>query len=286
MRGKLDYLKYQTKSTYFSLISNKNKYYEIIIQSELDSIMIKAIEKNTKEQYYENYSLESLKNYLYLSLFETIDEIFEEIKDKISKKSPKLFEEKNTLNLVIETGNTKFKEIKFLLKNDKLNELYIIIDELKSKEKTQETKIKFLEDSINKLQIDKQILFQKNEILEKEIEKIKKRLNKISNRNRYNIRYNNRYSNRYRNRYRRHHQTLRQLRKRAYFSSNNDSKSINNNIKKLDQIEDEKKEKENKKNKKSKLAMILDEVEKGEKRTKASEIFKNNQSEKGKKINK
>ena len=37
--------------------------------------------------------------------------MYEEVKDKIEKENPSLFEEINSLKLVIKTGHTKFKEI-------------------------------------------------------------------------------------------------------------------------------------------------------------------------------
>ena len=112
------------------ILSDKNRYYNILIQSNLNSqINITAIEQIYQKKYFESYSLYKLKNIKYLSSLDTINDIFVEIKDKIEKSKPNIYEEKNSLKLVIATDHTKFKEIIFNLNekekdiNDKLYEL-------------------------------------------------------------------------------------------------------------------------------------------------------------------
>ena len=173
----------------FSLLSDEKRNYLINFEIDYSNsfINIIALENNHQKEYYEYYSLEVLKNIKYLSSLDTIDDIFEEIKDKMEKKEPKLYEESHILRLVIETGHTKFKQIIFYLKEkdkniiNKFNELYIIINELKEKEKTQSQKIKLLEKKIIKLENNNNELYQKNRQFENTIEEIKTKLSKFNN---------------------------------------------------------------------------------------------------------
>ena len=102
-----------------------------------------------------------LKKNKYLSSLDTIDEIFDEIINKISFKNPTIYEETNCLKIVIETFHSKFKDITFYLDekekniNDKIEELYSIIKQLKEKELIQDEKIKNLEKKINELEKNK-----------------------------------------------------------------------------------------------------------------------------------
>ena len=107
----------------FNLISENNKKYTISIQIELNSnLSIVAKESKKNKEYYEYYSIDDLKNISkYFMSLDTMDEIYEEIKDKIEKMEPSIVEEKNILKLVLKTGHTKFKEIFFDLQEKELN---------------------------------------------------------------------------------------------------------------------------------------------------------------------
>lgn len=179
---------FQKKIKTFSAFSDKKQKYNILIQSELNSkILITAFDDKNQKKYYESYSLNILKNNKYLSLFETIDEIYDELKDKIEKKEPKIFEEDNTIKLAIETFHTKYKEINFYLKekdkaiNEMYKQLYFIIDELKEKEKKQDEKIKSLEEIVQELKNNNNELFEKNKLLENKIESLKEIINYNNN---------------------------------------------------------------------------------------------------------
>ena len=158
------------KSKNFTLTSDKNKNYSICFQTELNSeLSISANEENFQKKYYKNFSLIILQKNKYLSTLDTIDEIFDEIINKISSKTPTLYEETNTLKIVIETSHSKFKDITFYLDekekniNDKIAELYSIIKQLKEKEQIQEEKIKKLEEKINELEKNNIELKEKND---------------------------------------------------------------------------------------------------------------------------
>ena len=165
-----DFLK---KSKNFTLTSDKNRKYSINFQTDLNSeLQISAAEENLGKKYFQNLSLSLLKKNKYLSSLDTIDEIFDEIMNKISFKTPTINEETNCLKIVIETFHSKFKDITFYLNekekniNDKFEELYSIIKQLKEKELTQDEKIKNLEKRINELEKNKKI--ENERIIEKE----------------------------------------------------------------------------------------------------------------------
>ena len=156
-----DFLK---KSKNFTLTSDKNRKYSINFQTDLNSeLQISAAEENLGKKYFQNLSLSLLKKNKYLSSLDTIDEIFDEIMNKISFKTPTINEETNCLKIVIETFHSKFKDITFYLNekekniNDKFGELYSIIKQLKEKELAQDEKIKNLEKRINELEKNKKI---------------------------------------------------------------------------------------------------------------------------------
>jgi len=110
------------KSKNISITSNKYREYDITIESELNSLInIVAIEKENNNKCCEDYDLYNLRKIKYFSLFDSINEIFEEIKDKITKNEPQIHEDSNSLQLIIYTGNIKFKEIIFNLKKMKKN---------------------------------------------------------------------------------------------------------------------------------------------------------------------
>ena len=152
------------------------KKYIISFQTECNSeISITATEENKSKIYYKKFSLTFLKKNKYLSLLDTIDEIFDEIINLLTHKNPTLYEENNCLKIIIETFHSKFKDITFYLDekkksvNDSIDELYLIINQLKEKEKIQDEKIKKLEEKIDELEKTNMDLKQKNEKLESNI---------------------------------------------------------------------------------------------------------------------
>ena len=142
-----------------------------------------AIGEYDQKKYSNIYSLNELKNYKYLSSLETIDEMFDELIDKLEKKEPKLIEEDNSLKLSIETGHTKFKQVNLYINQkekgifEKYDELYLIINKLKENEKKQDEKIKILEETVKEIQNYNYQLYERNQILENTIESLKQFVN-------------------------------------------------------------------------------------------------------------
>ena len=231
------------KSKNISITSNKFRKYDITIESKLNNqINITVIEKENKNIYYEYYDLDNLRKIKYFSLFDSIDEIFEEIKDKITKKEPQLYEESNSLQLIIDTGNTKFREIIFYAKknnenefNEKINEIFSIINEFKEKERKQENKINLLEDKINNLNEVINEINNRNYELEEELRKIKEKLNYKNSKDYISLYHRKRFRQRYRYRYRRnYYQNVNhtKLNRELIKSSNYNSRTNINNDKK------------------------------------------------------
>ena len=175
---------FKKRTKHFSLNSKGNINYDIYLQIESPSeIRITAIQSNLKKKFEHIYSLESLKSIKYLSLLETIDEIYDEIINKIELKIPLIIEETNNLKINIETFHTKFKEINFYLEekekntNDKFNEIYLYINELRENEKKQNEKIQLLVNKTNELENKIKILENNYKDLNNENKSLKNQLN-------------------------------------------------------------------------------------------------------------
>ena len=146
----------------FTIKSDKNKSFSLCIQNVFSSIFIYASYQGEiqKNEYEKSFSLDDLKNNKYLSLLESIDEIYEEIINIIKQKleEVKIIEETNQIILCIPLGGYKIKEILLCLnekiKNEKeqLNDLYNIIFNLKKENNDLKCNIKKLEERVNYLE--------------------------------------------------------------------------------------------------------------------------------------
>ena len=109
-----------------------------------------------------NFLLKILKKNKYLSILDSLGEIYEEITNLIKKKKKdiKLIEKDNKLEINIPLESIKVKEIILNLnekeKNEKelINDLYIIISNLKQENKDLKENQKKLEEKINYLEND------------------------------------------------------------------------------------------------------------------------------------
>ena len=169
----------------YTIKSDKNNTFSLCIKNLYSSIFISASYEGEiqKKEYEKSFSLDDLKNNKYLSILESIDEIFEEIINIIKQKlkEVKIIEETNQIILSIPLGGYKIKEILLCLnekvKNEKeqLNDLYNIIynlkkenNDLKFNQQKLEERIKYLESFINDIQSWKEY---KEKIDKKEKEK-------------------------------------------------------------------------------------------------------------------
>ena len=143
-----------------NLISDKKEEFKLIFESEENSfISIKALKINEigNNQFSTSVSFEKFKENRYFNQFDDINEICQELNERIKKENLKITHNDNTIILSILLPSTKYKEISF---------------ELKEKEKSDKEKIDELYKIIENYH-------KENEILKKEIEEIKKFINEI-----------------------------------------------------------------------------------------------------------
>jgi hypothetical protein len=123
----------------------------------------------SKNEFNGKFFLEKLKLNKFLSIYDSIDEIYEEIMNEISKNNPILIENENNILIKIPIGLTKYKEIVFELNKQTKSvkeicrDLYDIVCDLKKQ--------------INKIEIDKNEKNEKINSLNKETEELKKIIN-------------------------------------------------------------------------------------------------------------
>ena len=190
----------------YKITSDKNNVFNIILRNFTSSIEINASYEDDygKNEFIEKYKLLDLKENKFLSICETLDDIYEELIFELSKNKCKIIENKNQVNISIPINHAKYKELSFTLnkkiKSDKENiqELYKLVFNLqtqikgidKEKDKENTEKINMCNKEINDLkqviininQYNKQ-LEQKVESLEKEILDLKKQINPLVNNN-------------------------------------------------------------------------------------------------------
>ena len=150
----------------FTIKSDKNRSFNLNIQNKKSSIYIYASTQTEiqKNEFEKDFSLKDLKENRYLSLFDSINEIYLEIINIISTKTSeiKISEEKNIIIINIPIGGFKIREILLTLnekeKDEKqqINDLFNVIynlkqenNDLKTNMKKLEERIKYLESFIN-----------------------------------------------------------------------------------------------------------------------------------------
>ena len=118
----------------YSVISDKNRKFLINIINNHDSIFLSAICESEikKDEYKKECKLEELKKIKYLSILDSIDDIFEEIINLFEKKSSeiKIIEETNKILINIPLEGKIIKDIilsldlKVKSTEEKYDELY------------------------------------------------------------------------------------------------------------------------------------------------------------------
>jgi len=154
--------------------SDKNNSFNVNVRNYSSYIEIQAQYQDNmkKNEFKGKYSLEKLKLNKFLSLYDSIDEIYDELIHKFSKNNPELIENENNILINIPIDLTKFKEIVLILneqsKKDKeiCRDLFDIVCDLKKQ--------------IDKIEIDKTEKNEKINSLNKENELLKKIINNYS----------------------------------------------------------------------------------------------------------
>ena len=146
----------------FSIKSDKNRSFSLDIQNKKSSIYIYASTQNEiqKNEFEKDFSLKDLKENKYFSLFDSIDEIYDEIINFISTKTSeiKIKEEQKIIIINIPIGGLKIKEILLALnekeKDEKqqINDLFNIIYNLKQENNDLKSNIKKLEERVKNVE--------------------------------------------------------------------------------------------------------------------------------------
>ena len=155
-------LKETIKKTY-KINSDKNKLFNLDIYNYHNLIYIYAFFQGEiiKEEYEKKFSDTELKINKYLSLLDSIDEIFDEIINIFDKKTKeiKIFENTNQITINLPLEGIKIKDIILALDKkvkkteEKFEELYNLISILKTENNNLKQNQKNLEEKINKLEI-------------------------------------------------------------------------------------------------------------------------------------
>ena len=105
---------YKEEST-VSLESNKNNIFEIFLKNYSSHILIIAIKKkdNLKLEFSNKYNFDELNKIKYFAGFDSIDDIYEQIKFKLTKANLKLIEENNLIKIIIPIEFVKIKVLTF-----------------------------------------------------------------------------------------------------------------------------------------------------------------------------
>lgn len=151
--------KVKKKEKLFKMNSDKNHSFSVNINilNNILEIYANIESDNISNNFYaKKFSLEELKEMnKYFLLFETIDEIYEDLIILLSKNQSKIYEESNSIKINIPLESFKIKEIEFILnefvkeENDQINELYSIISELKKEIKELKSNNKYFEEIKN-----------------------------------------------------------------------------------------------------------------------------------------
>lgn len=175
-----------------NMISNKNHSFTVFFRNVVNYIQIKAFLQNTSNIEYEKiFYLNDLKKNKFLSICDSIDEMYKQIIVELGKKKEqKLKEENSQITIEIPVEHIKVKEMKFILyektKNEKeiIKELYNEYNDLKNENnhlKEEINNLKNVNKTINeKIELiinDNNQLNSKYNSLEEQIKIILKELN-------------------------------------------------------------------------------------------------------------
>ena len=215
---------------FFSLKSNKNHLFAVNFKSFPSFIKIESSYKDSvsKHEYKKKFFYEELKLNKYLSICDSVSEIYEQIISDINEKNINIIEKTNLISIIIPVQHLKVKEICFdvpeIIKNDdkKMDGLIAEVNDLKKVIKgineSSNKKIKYLEnenvnlkEKIGSIEKNFSILLNKYISMEKVISKIIDKIKKNNNNNNSNKCNNNNNIN------------------NNIFNNNNNSNNITNN---------------------------------------------------------
>lgn len=144
----------------YKILSVNNHSFSVALQNLSSSISISASFQDDviKNIYKSDYDLDSLKKInKYFLIYESINEIYDDLILFLDKNQTKIIEEANIIKISIPIESIKIKEIVFTLKksekndNEKLQELISVISELKVEIKKLKEENKIIKDENKKL---------------------------------------------------------------------------------------------------------------------------------------
>jgi len=176
------------KSFQIELSSDKNNYYSVMFDLnnsiEITANQIKGI---IHKSFSNKYSFEEIRINKYFLQFDTLEEILDEIKERINNNKIIIKENENNLIINIPLPTSKNKEIIFELKpiiknnNERINELTDLIMKLNTEVDIIKNETKQLKDKCNYLENDKAQLKNENMQLKNEINDIKEKETQLAN---------------------------------------------------------------------------------------------------------
>ena len=177
----------------YNINSNKGNNFIITIKNLTSFIEINADYQNNKElnHFNKKYSLKNLKEIKFLSICDSIDEIYDELLFEFSKNNSTIIEDINQIIINIPITHVKYKEISFNLnkrektEKEMIQDLYKLIydlkEEIKNKDKENKEKINLCNNEINDLRQIIKCLDENNKILIKKIENLEKEISELKN---------------------------------------------------------------------------------------------------------
>ncbi len=162
----------------YKIISDKNNSFSITFKNLISSIEIYAYfqDEILKHIYNHKFSLDSLKkNNRYFLLFESNDEIYDDLILLLDKNQTKILEDTNFITISIPVESLKIKEILFVINelekndNEKMQEIFSLILEMKTEIKKLNEDNKKLNEEIKKLNEDNKQLNEDNKNLKEQL---------------------------------------------------------------------------------------------------------------------
>ena len=133
----------------FNFISNKNNTFNVTFKNYSNYIEINSFSNNEfYSKYKKRYYLKELKTNKFLSICDSIDEIYQQLIIELKKENKKtIIEDNKNITILIPVDHIKVKEIKFILEEEKGSKKEIIQDlyeESKKVKKDNTTLIPFI----------------------------------------------------------------------------------------------------------------------------------------------
>ncbi len=147
----------------FEAISDKNNQFKIVLKNKNNSLFISCrMNENIINHIYEkSFSMEQIQQNKYFYQFDTISEIIKEIILKNNTKKPLIKEGENEISLIIYLSTSKIKDVIFSIpekkknSDDKIEELYQIIFDMKKEINELKEENKKIKDEIQELKNNK-----------------------------------------------------------------------------------------------------------------------------------